>query len=216
MRVFGSPTTWPEQDLIGVSERLEPDLVLAAYREGVFPMPLPEWDEIGWWSPLDRGVLLPGALRVRRSLRKAAKRYHCTVDADLPGVLAGCADPSRPHGWIDAAVVDVYTDLHRRGIVHSVEVRDDAERLVGGLYGVALGGLFAGESMFHDPEHGRDASKVALMHLVDLLSVDGRDWLIDTQWLTPHLATLGVVEIGRDDYLRRLGIALTQPDAIFT
>lgn len=210
MAVFGDPATWPDQDLIGWSEELDVPMILAAYTEGVFPMPLDlghHGDDIGWFSPLARGVLLPGTLKVARSLRKTAHRYTTTIDTAFDRVLAGCADPARPDGWIDERIRATYTALHEAGIVHSVETWNDAGELVGGLYGVGLGGLFAGESMFHTPA-GRDASKVALMRLVDAL---GPNALLDVQWRTDHLATLGVVEIPRADYLARLADALDRP-----
>lgn len=107
-----------------------------------------------------------------------------------------------PSGWIDAAIVEAYTELHRLGVAHSVEAWTPAGELAGGLYGVGLGGLFAGESMFHDPVLGRDASKVALLGLASVLDdgVEGR--LLDVQWVTDHLASLGAVEVDRVDYLR--------------
>ena len=143
-----------------------------------------------------------------RSLRQSAKRFEIRVDTAFPDVIAGCADPDRDGGWIDEAIVEAYAELHRLGWVHSVEAWRDGE-LAGGLYGVAIGGLFAGESMF---TRVRDASKVALVGLVDLLSDEhATTRVLDTQWLTPHLATLGVVEISRADYLRRLDAALELP-----
>ncbi len=214
---FGPPRGWPDDDLVAVSHDIDLDLTLAGYASGVFPMPL-QPGLMGWWSPVDRGVLPLDALRVPRSLRKMLPRYEIRVDTAFAEVLAACADPSRPHGWIDDDITRIYLDLHARGIVHSVEAwaGDD---LVGGLYGVSLGGLFAGESMFHDPVRGRDASKAALVALVDLLRGDSDDGtngvgegrLLDVQWRTDHLASLGVVEIGRADYLARLRRALTLP-----
>lgn len=166
---------------------------------------------IGWWSPNPRGVLLPGGLHVSRSLAKARRRFDITIDTDFVGVVRACADPSREGRWITPAILATYAELHRRGQAHSVEVRRQG-RLVGGLYGVGIGGLFAGESMFH---HERDASKVALAALVDLvLPPDEPNRLIDVQWSTAHLASLGVVEITRAQYLRRLEVALElQPTA---
>jgi leucyl/phenylalanyl-tRNA--protein transferase len=158
-----------------------------------------------------RAVLPLDELRVTRSLAKSARHFQVTVDEDFAGVLAGCADPSREGGWIDGEIADVYGQLHRDGIVHSVETWDSKGRLVGGLYGVSLGGLFAGESMFHDPEHGRDASKVALMELVRRLQQDGVPRLLDVQWLTDHLESMGAVELPRTDYLELLGQALDLP-----
>ena len=207
---FGPPEAWPDDDLVAVSHDIDLDLTLAAYSSGVFPMPV-QPGLMGWWSPVDRGVLPLEALRVPRSLRKMLPRYEIRVDTAFPEVLARCADPRRPHGWIDEDIGRVYGDLHARGVVHSVEAwaGDD---LVGGLYGVSLGGLFAGESMFHDPERGRDASKAALVALIDLLRADGVEGrLLDVQWRTDHLASLGVVEVDRADYLGRLRQALTLP-----
>ncbi len=147
-------------------------------------------------------------LRVSRSLRQSARHMEIRVDTAFPEVLAACADPDRDSGWIDRDIEVAYTRLHELGWAHSVETWQDGE-LVGGLYGVAVGGLFAGESMFH---RVRDASKVALVGLVDLLHdehVDRR--LLDVQWQTPHLASLGVVELPRQDYLARLEKALDVP-----
>lgn len=206
---FGDPAAWPQQDLIAVSEEFDAALTVEAYAAGVFPMPL-EPDLIGWWSPMARATFLPGSLKVSRSLRKQSKRYVTTVDAAFDAVLAQCADPDRDGSWIDERIARVYAELHRAGIAHSVETWDAEGNLVGGLYGIRLGGLFAGESMFHDPVRGRDASKTALMRLVvELEQVGGV--LLDTQWLTPHLASLGATEISREDYLSRLKDALTLP-----
>ncbi|HEY9289920.1 MAG TPA: leucyl/phenylalanyl-tRNA--protein transferase [Microlunatus sp.] len=212
--VFGSPRRWPESDLIGMSEEFTPELAVAAYRSGVFPMPQHGFrgrDLMGWYSPLDRGILPLDGLRVTRSLKKMIKRYRITVDTAFDQVLIRCADPSRPGGWIDDRIATVYSTLHDFGIAHSVEAWTDDDQLAGGLYGVSIGGLFAGESMFHDPVVGRDASKAALVGLVDILRMDGHRRLLDVQWQTPHLAGLGVIEIGRDDYLRRLAAALLLP-----
>ena len=216
--VFGPPREWPDQDLIALSSEFDADLVVAAYASGVFPMPLPEsgWpDAMGWWSPVHRGVLPLDDLRVTRSLRKAVRRYEVTVDVAFDEVLRRCADPRRPSGWIDGRIIEVYTELHRLGVVHSVEAWTPAGDLAGGLYGVSLGGLFAGESMFHDPVIGRDASKVALLGLATVLDdgVEGR--LLDVQWVTDHLATLGAVEVDRPDYLRLLAEALDLPQPLW-
>lgn len=213
--LFGRPADWPAQDLIAFSAEFDEALVLAGYTEGVFPMPLHEsaFSQMGWWSPLRRGVLTPDGLRVTRSLRQSAKRYTTTIDTAFEQVLLACAEPSRPYGWIDQQIIRVYTALHRAGRVHSVETWDADGRLVGGLYGVGLGGLFAGESMFHDPVHGRDASKVALLRLVDLLADDyAEDRIIDVQWQTDHLASLGTIEIDRGEYLALLDEALEVPE----
>ena len=200
---FGPAERWDaEDDLVGAGADLEPGTVLEAYRHGVFPMPLGgRRDPLGWWSPVARGVLRPGGLRVSRSLRRSARDYEIRVDTAFEEVLVACADPRRPGGWIDTRIREAYGRLHRAGWVHSVEAWREG-RLAGGLYGVGLGGLFAGESMFH---RERDASKVALLGLVDLLTRErGEEWLVDVQWVTPHLASLGVEEAARSAYLRAL------------
>ena len=211
---FGPEEDWPAQDLVALSDDFNAALVLEAYRAGVFPMPLQHSSfaaRMGWWSPVRRAYLPLDELRVTRSLAKMARRYTVTVDQDFGGVIAACGDPSRDGGWIDHDITAVYGELHRAGVVHSVETWDAEGRLVGGLYGVSLGGLFAGESMFHDPEHGRDASKVALMELVRILGADDIPRLLDVQWLTSHLESLGAVEISRRDYLELLDLALDVP-----
>jgi leucyl/phenylalanyl-tRNA---protein transferase len=208
---FGPPALWREDDLIGISRDFDADLALTAYASGVFPMPAPG-GLMGWYSPLRRGVLPLDGLRVSRSLRKMLGRYEIRTDTAFDAVLAGCADRRRPNGWIDNRIRRVYRQLHRRGIVHSVEAWTAAGELAGGLYGVSVGGLFAGESMFHRPDIGRDASKVALVALVERLRSAGTpDRLLDVQWVTPHLASLGVVEISRAEYLDRLAAALRRP-----
>lgn len=203
-------------DFVGVGGDLSPDTLLRAYRVGLFPMPVDQGPRaaLGWWSPDPRGVLPLDGLRVTRSLRQSCKRYDVTVDQAFEQVVAGCADPARDGSWISDQIAEAYTGLHRLGHAHSVETWLDGT-LVGGLYGVAIRGLFAGESMF---SRARDASKVALVHLVDLMAdVHAQRRVLDTQWQTPHLATLGVVEIDREEYLRRLEAALELPlPAAFT
>ncbi len=199
-----------EEDLVAVGADLSPGTLLEAYRHGLFPMPSGEAGGAPlWFCPLRRGVLPPGGLRVSRSLRRSAREFEIRVDTACPAVIDACAHPDRPSGWIDDDVREAYLELHRLGWVHSVEAWRDGE-LAGGLYGVAIGGLFAGESMFY---RERDASKVALLGLTELLE-RGTDpatrhhRLLDVQWRTPHLASLGVVEITRSDYSARLRRAL--------
>ncbi len=197
----------PGEDLVGVGADLAPGTLLAAYRRGLFPMGLGEDGAapIGWWSPDPRGVLLPGGVRVSRSLRRSMRRFEVTVDRAFADVVDGCADPSREGRWISPEVASAYRALHQLGWAHSVEVWQDGE-LAGGLYGLAIGGLFAGESMFH---RRTDASKVAVVAMVERVTADGDPRrLIDVQWRTDHLGSLGVVEVPRDDYLRRLAAAL--------
>ena len=203
---FPHPSDSDEAGLVAVGADLKPATLVAAYSRGLFPMPLKPGGRIGWWSPPERGVLDPESLIVRRSLRQACRRYEIRVDTAFTEVVGGCADPARPHGWIDDQMQAAYVQLHREGFAHSVEAWSGDE-LAGGLYGVALGGLFAGESMFH---RSRDASKVALVALAEGLC-DGHCRLIDVQWATPHLRSLGVRAIPRRDYLRRLPELLESP-----
>ncbi|WP_375430887.1 leucyl/phenylalanyl-tRNA--protein transferase [uncultured Friedmanniella sp.] len=209
---FGPPERWREDDLIAVSRTFDADLVCSAYRSGVFPMPA-RGGLMGWWSPLDRAVLPLDRLRVTRSLAKMVRRYEIRVDSAFDAVLDGCGDERRPDGWIDDDIRRVYRGLHRQGVVHSVEAWTQDGQLAGGLYGLSQGGLFAGESMFHRDDIGRDASKVALVALVGLLTAAGAEGrVLDVQWATPHLQSLGVVEVTREQYLARLAKALTLPE----
>jgi leucyl/phenylalanyl-tRNA--protein transferase len=190
----------PEGDLVSVGGDLEPETLVDAYRRGIFPMEVSGLPGVlGWWSPDPRGILPLDGLRVTRSLRQSAKRFEVRVNTCFEAVIRACADPSREDGWINAAFIAAYTRLHAMGWAHSVEVFNREGQLAGGLYGVAVGGLFAGESMFH---RQRDASKVALVALVEIMQ-QRRMPLLDVQWCTEHLATLGVVAIPRADYLAR-------------
>jgi leucyl/phenylalanyl-tRNA---protein transferase len=183
---------WGDEDLIALGADLDPASVLAGYRAGLFPMSV-DRRRLGWWSPMRRGVLDPGALLVTKSMRRSHRRYTTTIDTAFETVIQGCAKARATGNWISASFVDTYVALHHLGWTHSIEVWGPDGDLVGGLYGVHLDGLFAGESMFHV---ATDASKVALMCLVEHLQ-DRNIALLDTQWSTPHLATLGVREIGR-------------------
>jgi leucyl/phenylalanyl-tRNA--protein transferase len=203
------PATWspppvdPDgtEELVFVGGDLSPGGLVAAYRVGLFPMPVR--DGLGWWSPVRRGIVPLDGLRVSRSLRKACERFEVTIDHAFDDVMAACADPTREPAWITPEVRAAYGELHRTGWAHSVEVRRDGE-LVGGLYGVAVGGMFGGESMFHRVP---DASKVALVALVAHLRANGAV-LLDVQWVTPHLASLGAVDISRREYLDLLADAV--------
>lgn len=192
---------------MAVGADLAPGTILEGYRRGLFPMPT-EDGLLGWWSPVERTVMPFSKLVVSRSLQRSCRRFTVSVDTDVDGVVAGCADPGRPNGWITPAVAEAYLDLARMGWVHSFEVWDTDGGLVGGLYGIGLGALFCGESMFYLVP---DASKVALVHLVSFLSERGGS-MLDVQWLTPHLASLGAEVIGRTGYLKRLPEALGGPD----
>lgn len=198
-----SPDIADEHGLCAVGADLEPGTLLSAYRRGLFPMPVRK-RLLGWWSPDPRGVLPLDGLRVSRSLRQSCRRYEVHSDTRFREIVERCGDPRRPHGWITRDIVDAYTDLHRLGWAHSFETYDDDGRLVGGLYGVAIGRFFAGESMF---SAARDASKVALVALVETLRARGFV-LLDVQWTTPHLVSLGAVDVPRSEYLRRLAGAV--------
>lgn len=212
-----SPAEMPTGvEIAGAGADLAPGTLLAAYRQGLFPMRLETrrpvgLGPLGWWSPDPRGVLPLNSVHVSRSLRRSQRRFEIRVDTAFVDVMRGCADPKRPHGWIDRKFVAAYSELHELGWAHSVETWHVDERgrdtLVGGLYGVAIGGLFAAESKFH---RVTDASKVAVVALVDLMRAGGGT-LLDVQWTTPHLASLGAVDVPRARYLARVARAVTLP-----
>ena len=195
-------------DLVAIGADLAPGTLLAAYRAGLFPMGTGRdgAPPMGWWSPMDRGVLLPGEHHVSRSLRRSRRRFTTSIDRDFDGVVRACADPGRDGRWITASMIGAYRRLYELGWAHSVEVWDEDGALAGGLYGVAIGALFAGESMFH---HVTDAGKIAVWVLADRVLGRGAPGLIDVQWHTEHLGTLGVREIDRGSYLRLLDRAVT-------
>ena len=193
------------QGLVAVGGTLEPDVLLSAYRSGIFP-----WSSdpaITWWSPDPRAIFDLESYRPHRSVARAVRRNGWTfaVDRDFAGVMRRCAEatPDRPATWITDAFRTSYAELHRRGYAHSVEVYEEDE-LVGGLYGVTIGAFFGGESMFH---RRTDASKAAVAYLVTRLR-EGGFTLLDAQMPTPHLARLGAIDIPRQEYLRRLRAAL--------
>jgi leucyl/phenylalanyl-tRNA--protein transferase len=200
------------EDLVALGADLEPGTIIWAYRQGLFPMhvgPGPRGrKQLGWWSPDPRGVLPLDGLVISRSLRRSLRHYTVTVDTAFDHVVTACAQRDRPGAWITDEVHQAYLDLHHLGWAHSVETRTPDGDLAGGLYGVSIGGLFAGESMFHAAP---DASKVALVHLVAGLAFDAAPRLLDVQWLTPHLQRLGAVEVPRAEYALRLATALGLP-----
>lgn len=216
MAVEPAPSQWrvptprrtDAEGLIGIGADLAPGTVLAAYRAGAFPMPVDGL--LAWFSPDPRAVLpLRGAAR-SRTLRRARRRFDIRVDTAFDDVIAGCADPNRPGRWITPAMVGAYRSLYDLGWAHSVEAWTEEGCLGGGLFGVAVGGLFAAESMFHVTT---DASKAAVVALVEILAAesDGGLRVLDVQWSSPHLKTLGAVEISRTEYLRALRRALVLP-----
>jgi leucyl/phenylalanyl-tRNA--protein transferase len=188
--------------------RLTPELLLNAYAVGIFPMAESRDDpELYWIDPERRGILPLDGFHVPRSLRRVVKRgvFDIRVDTAFEAVIEGCAEatPTRPDSWINTEIRRLYSALFLQGHAHSVECWHE-DRLVGGLYGVSLGGAFFGESMFSRME---DASKVALVHLIARLKEGGYQ-LLDTQFVTAHLARFGATEIPRNDYRRRLGAAI--------
>lgn len=187
-------------------QTLDPDLLLRAYAVGWFPMGTGRRGRIEWFSPDPRGILpidtFHASARLSRVVRQG--RFDVRIDTAFELVMRACAE--REETWITDDIIASYVALHRSGFGHSVEVWQ-AGQLVGGLYGVAIGGAFFGESMFHTVT---DASKVALVALVERLRARGYA-LLDTQWVTPHLAQFGGIEIRRDDYLERLASALPLP-----
>lgn len=202
---FPPASEWPDSDVVAAGGDLQPATLVAAYRQGLFPMPIDGADEIlGWWSPNPRGIVPLDGLRVTRSMRQSAKRYEVRIDTRFAEVIRACGNPERESGWITEEFVDAYTRMHGLGWAHSIEVFDHDGQLAGGLYGVRINGLFAGESMFYTQ---RDASKVALMALVDVMRASGMA-LLDVQWRTDHLQSLGAIEIPRAEYLARLSGAL--------
>lgn len=191
--------------------KLSPDWLLEAYRRGIFPWPIVdgELEILAWFSPDPRAIIELEGLHISRRLRRRIRsgRFQVTYDRDFLGVVAGCAEPRGPRGqtWITPAMASAYHRLHELGYAHSVEVWHQ-KRLVGGVYGVSLGGFFSGESMFH---RMNDASKVALVFLVDRLRICGYS-LFDIQQSTSHSQRMGAIEIPRKEYLRRLEWALKQ------
>jgi leucyl/phenylalanyl-tRNA---protein transferase len=188
-------------EIVAVGGDLEPGTLIAAYRQGLFPMRARR--ALAWWSPDPRGIMPLDGFHASRSLRRERPRFEIRVDTAFEAVMRACAAPDRPHGWIDESFVAAYTRLHDLDWAHSVETWLDGT-LVGGVYGIRIGRFFAGESMFH---RVTGASKVALWATVDLLRLDAAT-LFDVQWTTPHLTSLGAANISRKEYLSLLASAV--------
>jgi leucyl/phenylalanyl-tRNA--protein transferase len=200
---FPDPRSANSDGIVAIGGDLHPQSLLLAYRQGIFPWPV-EGMPLLWFCPAERGALEFSELHLPRSLVAARRRTRLrfSIDAAFPDVIRACASSARPEQegtWITPDVIAAYTRFHRLGYAHSVEAWDD-ERLVGGLYGVDVGGAFAAESMFYREPN---ASKLALLHLIEHLRSHGLDW-IDIQVLTPHLLRLGAKTIGRDEFLEKL------------
>lgn len=210
MALILRPEDADEHGLVAIGGDLRPATLLRAYRSGIFPW-FSEGDPILWWSPDPRAALFPARLKIARSLRKTLKRrpYRITLDCEFRAVMQACAAPRTKSAgtWITREMVEAYCVLHTRGYAHSVEAWRGGE-LVGGLYGVALGGAFFGESMF---SHATDASKVALVHLVRQLDRWGFR-MIDCQLPSPHLFSLGAEEIRRREFMHLLDECLALPE----
>lgn len=201
----------PKDDLVILGADLKPETLIDSYKHGIFPMhvEIGNKKEIGWWSPQRRGVLPLNKINISKSLTKSMKKFHVTFDQAFDSVIDGCGDDKRPQGWINKEIKIAYKKLFDLGYVHSVEVWNKKEELVGGLYGVEVNGLFAGESMFHKET---DASKTAMIYLVKKLKEAGGERIFDVQWQTPHLKSMGVIQISREKYLSILPeVRKTQP-----
>lgn len=195
----------PLDGMVALGGDLSPDRLLLAYRSGIFPWTA---NPITWWSPDPRGIFELGRIRVSRSLRRVIRKgvYRVTRDAAFREVIEGCALTPRPGSWITSEFIEAYVELHKRGGAHSFETWLGDE-LVGGIYGVSVGGLFAGESMFHRADN---ASKVALVALHDHL-VERGFALFDVQMVTRATGEMGAIEIPRNEYLKRLAHAVELP-----
>ena len=208
---FPPPGTWPAEGPLAVGGDLSPERLLDAYSRGIFPWPVSNGPRgLLWWSPDPRGILELGKLHVPRRLARTVRsgRFGLTCDRSFGAVVRGCAASGTRRGntWITPAIIAAYVRLHAGGICHSVEVWSE-ERLVGGIYGVSIGGMFAGESMFSVE---RDASKVALVRLAEGLAATGCR-LFDVQLVSPHLEQFGASEIPRSEFLGRLREAIRSP-----
>jgi leucyl/phenylalanyl-tRNA--protein transferase len=201
---FPPSRKWPSRDFIIPGADLAPDTLLYAYAHGLFPMYSDK--ELWWWSPVHRGIIPFNNFHASHSLRKSARRFTCTINKDFVGVMEKCATTHSEGNWINDEFIDAYTHLHHLGHAHSIEVWNNSNELVGGVYGIRINRFFAGESMFHTET---DASKVALLHLVQLMILDDMA-LFDVQWLTDHLASLGAVAVPRMEYLTRLADAVAE------
>ena len=200
---FPTPEQMPKDDLVTLGADLKPETLIDSYKHGIFPMHLQIENkrEIGWWSPQQRGILPLNKINISSSLKKSMKKYYVTFDQDFDAVIEGCGDDKRPKGWINKDIKTAYKKLFELGYVHSVEVWNKKDELVGGLYGVEVNGLFAGESMFHKQT---DASKTAMVYLVNQLKESGGERIFDVQWQTPHLKSMGVIKISRAKYISLL------------
>lgn len=211
---FPDPRAATEEGIVAIGGRLDTITLLSAYRQGIFPWPIGNWP-LPWFCPPERAILEFNLLHVPRRLRQLQRRspFELTIDRDFPAVITACARIPRAHEtgtWITKAMIRAYCELHERGHAHSVETWENG-RLAGGVYGVDAGGAFAGESMFYLRPN---ASKLALLHLIDHLRSRGLEWL-DIQMMTPHMAALGATTISRDAFLEKLRRTLARGLKLF-
>jgi leucyl/phenylalanyl-tRNA--protein transferase len=221
---FPDPRRAPKDGLLAIGGDLHPESLILAYSQGIFPWPVQDPSEpepiLAWFSPDPRAILRFSSLHVPESLKRAQRKaktqahWRFSVDEAFEEVIQACAKSPRPGQmgtWITEEMIQAYIDFHRLGHAHSVEVWEGSE-LVGGIYGIEVQGVFAGESMFY---RRPNASKLALLHLIEFLKERGASW-IDIQMLTPHLKALGATEIRRDEFLKELAIAQSRPLSLFT
>ena len=207
---FPPPTESSPDGLVAMGGELSPKWLLDAYRHGIFPWPVYPQDPMLWWSPDPRAIIPLEGLHISRRLQRTlrAKKFRITCNEAFRDVVHGCATSQdrKFNTWITDDMIAAYTKMHQLGHAHSLEVWHEGQ-LVGGTYGLAIGGLFAAESMFYLV---RDASKVALVHLVEHLHTSGYT-LLDVQQWTPHTGSMGAIEISRSEYLTRLAVAVELP-----
>ncbi|MDA8695680.1 leucyl/phenylalanyl-tRNA--protein transferase [Flavobacteriales bacterium] len=214
MHQLGSECWFPPADkfredgLVAIGGDLSPDRLLLAYERGIFPWSAPE-DPLLWWSPDPRAVLRPRDIKVSKSMRNVLRKgtFTVTFDKDFEGVIQGCAQRPDEGTWITDDFIQAYISLHKLGFAHSAEAWDSSGNLVGGLYGVSLGSMFFGESMF---ARSSNASKAAFISLSSHLSAHDFEW-IDCQIMNPHLASLGAHHIPRVSFLEALSAAMKKP-----
>ncbi len=211
---FPDPRRASPEGIVAIGGRPTTANLLSAYRQGIFPWPIEGWP-LPWFCPPERAVLEFKDLHIPRRLARFRKgaSFTFTIDQNFSGVIRGCSDVARPNEdgtWINAEMIRAYTEMHRAGHAHSVEAWENGE-LVGGMYGVDAGGSFAGESMFFARPN---ASKLALLHLIEHLAAQGLDWL-DIQVMTPHMETLGARVISRDAFLDKLEDTLRRKLRLF-
>jgi leucyl/phenylalanyl-tRNA--protein transferase len=196
---FPNPRFAGPDGLVAIGGNLETETIINAYKDGIFPWPMSEEYPLLWFCPQERGVLYLKDLKISKRLERKLKNtdFTFTVNKDFESVIRGCSN--RDDTWITDEMMETYIRLNNEGYAHSVECWLD-EKLAGGIYGVLIEGIFSAESMFYNVT---DASKAALIHLIELLKASGHDW-VDIQMMTPHMESLGATGVQRDDFLKLL------------